>query len=47
MFRRPWSADLPPDSPLLREEIFGPLLAVIRAETMDEALAWPTIPTTR
>jgi RHH-type proline utilization regulon transcriptional repressor/proline dehydrogenase/delta 1-pyrroline-5-carboxylate dehydrogenase len=32
-------AGLPPDSPLLREELFGPVLAVIRAATMDEALA--------
>ena len=32
-------AGLPPDSPLLREELFGPVLAVIRAANMDEALA--------
>ncbi|HEY6871336.1 MAG TPA: proline dehydrogenase family protein [Geobacteraceae bacterium] len=32
-------ADLPADSPLFREEIFGPLLAVTRAESMEEALA--------
>ena len=32
-------ADLPPDSPLLREELFGPVLAVLRAANMDEALA--------
>ena len=31
--------DLPPDSPVLREEIFGPLLAVIRAENMADAIA--------
>ncbi|HLO24720.1 MAG TPA: L-glutamate gamma-semialdehyde dehydrogenase, partial [Geobacteraceae bacterium] len=31
-------ADLPPGSRLLREEIFGPVLAVVRAGTMDEAL---------
>ena len=31
-------ADLPPGSPLLREEIFGPVLAVVRAGTMEEAL---------
>ncbi len=31
-------ADLPPESLLLREEIFGPVLAVVRAESMDEAL---------
>jgi RHH-type proline utilization regulon transcriptional repressor/proline dehydrogenase/delta 1-pyrroline-5-carboxylate dehydrogenase len=31
-------ADLPPDSAVLREEIFGPLLAVIRTESLDEAL---------
>ena len=31
--------ELSPASSLLREEIFGPLLAVIRAESMDEALA--------
>ena len=30
--------NLPPASALLREEIFGPLLAVIRAESMDDAL---------
>ncbi len=30
---------LPPDSAVLRDEIFGPLLAVIRAESMTEALA--------
>ncbi|HKB59023.1 MAG TPA: L-glutamate gamma-semialdehyde dehydrogenase [Gallionellaceae bacterium] len=32
-------ADLPPDSAILREEIFGPVLAVIRAASMDAALA--------
>ena len=32
-------ADLPPDSSLLREEVFGPLLAVVRAADMTEALA--------
>ncbi|MCM2359692.1 MAG: proline dehydrogenase family protein [Geobacteraceae bacterium] len=32
-------ADLPPGSPILREEIFGPLLAVVRAATMEEALS--------
>ncbi|KAF0220475.1 MAG: proline dehydrogenase / delta 1-pyrroline-5-carboxylate [Geobacteraceae bacterium] len=31
-------ADLPRDSRLLREEIFGPLLAVIKVRDMDEAL---------
>jgi RHH-type proline utilization regulon transcriptional repressor/proline dehydrogenase/delta 1-pyrroline-5-carboxylate dehydrogenase len=31
-------ADLPPGSTLLREEIFGPVLAVVRAGTMEEAL---------
>jgi RHH-type proline utilization regulon transcriptional repressor/proline dehydrogenase/delta 1-pyrroline-5-carboxylate dehydrogenase len=30
--------DVPPDSPLAQEEIFGPLLAVIRARDLDEAL---------
>lgn len=32
-------ADLPADSAILREEIFGPLLAVVKAKDMDEALA--------
>ncbi len=32
-------ADLPADSRVLREEVFGPLLAVIRAGSMAEALA--------
>ena len=32
-------AGLPAGSRLLREEVFGPLLAVIRAENLDEALA--------
>ena len=31
-------ADLPPDSKVLREEIFGPVLAVIRARDIEEAL---------
>lgn len=31
--------DLPADSRLLREEIFGPLLAVVRVRDLDEALA--------
>ncbi|SNB47739.1 proline dehydrogenase family protein [Geobacter sp. DSM 9736] len=30
--------DLPPESRLLREEIFGPVLAVMRAKDLDEAL---------
>jgi RHH-type proline utilization regulon transcriptional repressor/proline dehydrogenase/delta 1-pyrroline-5-carboxylate dehydrogenase len=32
------AADLPADSPILREEIFGPLLAVERVRDVDEAL---------
>ena len=32
-------SDLPADSRLLREEIFGPVLAVVRARTFDDALA--------
>lgn len=32
-------ADLPPGSRLLREEIFGPVLAAVRAKDMDEALS--------
>ena len=32
------AADLPPDSPVLHEEIFGPLLAVERVRDVDEAL---------
>jgi RHH-type proline utilization regulon transcriptional repressor/proline dehydrogenase/delta 1-pyrroline-5-carboxylate dehydrogenase len=32
-------ADLPADNAILREEIFGPLLAVVRAESFDHALA--------
>jgi RHH-type proline utilization regulon transcriptional repressor/proline dehydrogenase/delta 1-pyrroline-5-carboxylate dehydrogenase len=32
-------ADLPAASPLLREELFGPVLAVIRAKTFAEALS--------
>ena len=31
-------ADLPADSRLLREEVFGPVLAVIKVRDMDEAL---------
>lgn len=31
-------ADVPLDSPLAREEVFGPVLAVFRAHTFDEAL---------
>ena len=31
------AADLPPDSPVLREEIFGPLLAVERVRNVDAA----------
>jgi RHH-type proline utilization regulon transcriptional repressor/proline dehydrogenase/delta 1-pyrroline-5-carboxylate dehydrogenase len=31
--------ELPPDSPVLHEEIFGPLLAVERAASVEEALA--------
>ena len=31
--------DLPPDSRLLSEEIFGPVLAVIKAKDLDEAIA--------
>jgi RHH-type proline utilization regulon transcriptional repressor/proline dehydrogenase/delta 1-pyrroline-5-carboxylate dehydrogenase len=31
-------ADVPPDSPLAQEEIFGPVLAVMRAKDLDEAL---------
>jgi RHH-type proline utilization regulon transcriptional repressor/proline dehydrogenase/delta 1-pyrroline-5-carboxylate dehydrogenase len=31
-------ADVPPDSPLAQEEIFGPVLAVIRAKNLDDAL---------
>ena len=30
--------DVPPDSPLAQEEIFGPVLAAIRAQDLDEAL---------
>jgi RHH-type proline utilization regulon transcriptional repressor/proline dehydrogenase/delta 1-pyrroline-5-carboxylate dehydrogenase len=37
-FRAPViAADLPPDSPVLHEEIFGPLLAVERVRSVDEA----------
>ncbi len=32
------AADLPPDSPVLREEIFGPLLAVDRVPSVEAAL---------
>ncbi len=32
-------ADLPPGSKILREEIFGPVLAVVRVRDMDEAVA--------
>ncbi len=31
-------ADVPPDDPIAQEEIFGPVLAVIRARHLDEAL---------
>ena len=37
-FARPTlAADLPPDSPVLQEEIFGPLLAVERVKSVEEA----------
>ncbi len=32
----------PPDHPLLREEIFGPVLAVVAVPDLDSALAWIT-----
>lgn len=32
-------ADVHPDSPLAQEEIFGPVLAILRAKDLDEALA--------
>jgi len=32
-------ADVAPDSPLAQEEIFGPVLAVIRVKNLDEAIA--------
>jgi RHH-type proline utilization regulon transcriptional repressor/proline dehydrogenase/delta 1-pyrroline-5-carboxylate dehydrogenase len=32
-------AEVPPSSPLANEEIFGPVLAVMKAQTLDEALA--------
>lgn len=32
-------ADVPPDNPLAQEEIFGPVLAVLRAGTFEQALA--------
>jgi RHH-type proline utilization regulon transcriptional repressor/proline dehydrogenase/delta 1-pyrroline-5-carboxylate dehydrogenase len=32
-------ADVPPSSPLASEEIFGPVLAIMKVETLDEALA--------
>jgi RHH-type proline utilization regulon transcriptional repressor/proline dehydrogenase/delta 1-pyrroline-5-carboxylate dehydrogenase len=32
-------ADVPPDAVIAREEIFGPVLAVIRARDLDEAFA--------
>jgi RHH-type proline utilization regulon transcriptional repressor/proline dehydrogenase/delta 1-pyrroline-5-carboxylate dehydrogenase len=32
-------ADLPPSSRLLREEIFGPVLSVVRAKDLEEAIA--------
>jgi RHH-type proline utilization regulon transcriptional repressor/proline dehydrogenase/delta 1-pyrroline-5-carboxylate dehydrogenase len=32
-------ADLPPDSMILREEIFGPVLAVVRAGNIEEAVS--------
>jgi len=32
-------ADVPPDSPLAQEEIFGPVLVVIRAKNLEDALA--------
>jgi aldehyde dehydrogenase (NAD+) len=33
-------ADVPPDSPLMREEIFGPILPVLPCDTLDEAIAF-------
>jgi RHH-type proline utilization regulon transcriptional repressor/proline dehydrogenase/delta 1-pyrroline-5-carboxylate dehydrogenase len=32
-------ADLPPESKILSEEIFGPVLAVVKAKDLDEAIA--------
>jgi 1-pyrroline-5-carboxylate dehydrogenase len=32
-------ADVPPDTPMMQEEIFGPVLGITRAESFDQALA--------
>jgi aldehyde dehydrogenase (NAD+) len=33
-------ADVPPDAPLMREEIFGPVLPVVSFRSLDEAIAF-------
>ncbi|MDB6123209.1 MAG: rocA1 [Pedosphaera sp.] len=33
-------ANVPPDARIAQEEIFGPVLSVLRAENLDQALAW-------
>ncbi|GAB3143934.1 aldehyde dehydrogenase family protein [Amycolatopsis stemonae] len=35
-------ADVPPDSPVMGEEIFGPILPVLRVESLDDALTFIT-----
>ena len=37
--RRPCSADVPPDAPAAREEVFGPVAALFRVAGIDEAIA--------
>lgn len=32
--------DVAPDSPIMREEIFGPILPIVRAENLEEAIAF-------
>ena len=39
-------ADIAPDAVLAQEEIFGPVLALIKVESFEEGLRWLTIPNT-
>ena len=42
--RRPSSTGVQPEMPAFREETFGPVAAVIRVRDAEEAVRWPTTP---